>query len=126
MKKLDIYQILFGLVLSVIALYFMLRPSTGKSAPSSPIPTVQIGNLIWDKTEMTIGDVKSFASATSFVSAAEKNGGGLSYEAGFVKKPGWSWKTPYGVPAQDLEPAVHLNQKEAESVCRFYGKEITQ
>jgi hypothetical protein len=32
--------------------------------------------------------VKTFADATGFVSQAEKNGGGLSYEAGFVKKPG--------------------------------------
>ncbi len=37
---------------------------------------------------MTIGDVKAFAAATGFVSAAEKKGGGLSYEAGFVQKPG--------------------------------------
>ena len=124
MKKFDIYQILFGLVLSVIALYFMLRPSSSQSAPSSTIPTVQIGNLVWDQTEMTIGDVKGFASATGFVSAAEKNGGGLSYESGFVKKPGWIWKTPYGAPAKDLEPAVQLNQKEAESVCRYYGKRL--
>ena len=124
MKKFDIYQILFGLVLSLIALYFMLRPSTSHSAPKSSIPTIQIDKLIWDQTEMTIGDVKSFAAETGFVSAAEKNGGGLSYEAGFVKKPGWSWKTPYGVAAQDVEPAVHLNQKEAESVCRYYGKRL--
>ena len=72
---------------------------------------------------MTIGDVKGFA-ATGFVSAAEKKGGGLNYESGFVQKPGWTWKTPYGVPAGDSEPAVHLNQKEAESICRYYGKRL--
>jgi len=124
MKKFDIYQIIFGLVLSVIALYFMLRPSSTQSAPNSSIQTVQVGNVIWDQTEMTIGDVKGFASATGFISGAEKNGGGLSYEAGFVKKPGWTWRAPYGVAAKDLEPAVHLNQKEAESVCRYYGKRL--
>ena len=100
LKKFDIYQVLFGLALSAIALYFMLRPTSSQAAPSSPIPTVQIGKVIFDQTEMTIGDVKGFATATGFVSAAEKNGGGLSYESGFVKKPGWSWKTPYGVPAR--------------------------
>ena len=124
MKKFDIYQIIFGLVLSVIALYFMLKPSSGQSALNSSIPTVQIGNVIWDQTEMTIGEVKGFASATGFVSTAEKNGGGLSYESGFVQKPGWTWKTPYGVPAKDSEPAVQLNQKEAESICRYYGKRL--
>ncbi|WP_114636698.1 SUMF1/EgtB/PvdO family nonheme iron enzyme [Polynucleobacter necessarius] len=48
----------------------------------------------------------------------------LSYESGFVQKPGWTWRTPYGVPAQDGEPAVHLNQKEAESICRYFGKRL--
>jgi sulfatase modifying factor 1 len=124
MKKFDFYQILFGILLSAIALYFLLRPSASQSTPLSSIPTMQIGNFVWDQTEMTIGDVKTFAVATGFVSAAEKKGGGLSYEAGFVQKSGWTWKTPYGVSAGDLEPAVHLNQKEAESICRYYGKRL--
>ena len=124
MKKFDFYQILFGILLTVIAAYFMLRPSQGQSAPSSSIPTIQIGNLIWDQTEMNIADVKAFAQATGFVSTAQKNGGGLSYEAGFVQKPGWNWMMPYGVQAGDLEPAVHLNQKEAQSICRYYGKRL--
>ena len=124
MKKFDVTSILFGVLLSIIALYFMLRPSTATSAPVSTIPIVKIGNLSWDQTEMTIADVKTFADATGFVSQAEKNGGGLSYEGGFVKKLGWTWKTPYGVPAKAAEPAVHLNQSEAASVCRFYGKRL--
>ncbi|MEY3418830.1 MAG: hypothetical protein RJA46_601, partial [Pseudomonadota bacterium] len=111
MKKFDFLSILFGLLLSVIALYFMLRPSTATSAPKSTIPVVKVGNLSWDQTEMTIADVKTFADATGFISQAEKNGGGLSYESGFVKKSGWTWKTPY-------------DQAEAASVCRFYGKRL--
>ena len=124
MKKFDFYQILFGILLSAIVVYFMLRPSASQSAPIYSIPTVQVGNVIWDQTEMNIGEVKSFASSTGFVSSAERKGGGLSYEAGFVQKPGWTWRTPYGVSAGDLEPAVHLNQKEAESICRYYGKRL--
>ncbi len=124
MKKFDFYQILFGILLSAIALYLLLRPSASQGTPLSSIPTMQIGNFVWDQTEMTIGDVKTFAVATGFVSAAEKKGGGLSYDAGFVQKPGWTWKTPYGVSAGDLEPAVHLNQKEAESICHYYGKRL--
>jgi formylglycine-generating enzyme required for sulfatase activity len=124
MKKFDITSILFGLLLSAIALYFMLRPTASQATPSSSIATVQIGNLAWDQTEMTIADVKGFANATGFTSQAEKNGGGLSYESGFVKKPGWTWKTPYGVPAKDMEPAVHLNQSEAVSACRYFGKRL--
>jgi formylglycine-generating enzyme required for sulfatase activity len=138
MKKFDILPIVFGVLLSVIALYFMLRPTATTAAttaapatapattstPISTIPTIRIGDVIWDQTEMTVADTKTVANATGFVSQAEKNGGGLSYEGGFVKKPGWSWRAPYGVPAQDQEPAVHLNMKEAESICRFYNKRL--
>jgi sulfatase modifying factor 1 len=102
MKKFDKYQILFSLLLPAIAASFILRPTSSQSAPSSSIPSAQVGNLIWDQTEMNIADVKAYASATGFVSAAEQNGGGLSYEAGFVQKPGWTWKMPYGVVAGDL------------------------
>lgn len=96
MKKFDILSILFGVLLSVIALYFMLRPATATSAPLSTVSVVKLGNVSWDQAEMTVADVKTFANATGFVSQAEKNGGGLSYEAGFVKKPGWTWMAPYG------------------------------
>jgi formylglycine-generating enzyme len=124
MKRFDILTILFGLLLTAIAAFYMLRASSANAAPNSAIPTIQVGNLQWDQTEMTIGGVKQFADDTGFVSQAEKNGGGLSYEYGFVKKPGWTWKTPYGIPANPNEPAVHLNQAEAAAVCRHYGKRL--
>ncbi|QWE01770.1 SUMF1/EgtB/PvdO family nonheme iron enzyme [Polynucleobacter sp. JS-JIR-II-b4] len=124
MKKFDVFPIIFGVLLSFVASYFMLRSTLSQGASISTIPTVQIGNLIWDQTEMNIADVKMYASSTEFVSAAEKMGGGLSYESGFVQKPGWTWKAPYGVLAKNAEPAVHLNHKEAESICRYYGKRL--
>jgi formylglycine-generating enzyme required for sulfatase activity len=54
---------------------------------------------------------------------AEKRGGGEVYEAGWVKKPGWTWRTPFGpghAPADD-EPAVHLTWPEAAAFCRWAG-----
>lgn len=124
MKKFNIPKILLIPSISLGVLSTLIGSNPSQSAPTSTIPTVQIGNLIWDQTEMNIADVMAFASSTGFVSAAEKKGGGLSYEAGFVQKPGWTWKTPYGVPAKDAEPAAHLNQKEAEAICRYYGKRL--
>lgn len=120
MKRLGLNKSLLLFLLMALPAIFML-PALSYSAPTSSISTTQIGNLIWDQTEMNIADVKAYASSAGFVSAAEKKGGGLSYESGFVQKPGWTWKMPYGVPASDKEPAVHLNQKEAESICHFYG-----
>jgi formylglycine-generating enzyme required for sulfatase activity len=105
-------------------IFFLVHSSLVMSNPKSTIPVIKIGSLLWDQTEMTIADVKIFALATGFISQAEKNGGGLSYELGFVKKSGWNWKMPYGVNATDQEPAVHLNQREAESICRHFGKRL--
>ena len=124
MKKFNIYKILLTPSIGLGFLFIALGSTPSQGAPTSTIPTVQIGSLIWDQTEMNIADVKKYASSTGFVSAAERKGGGLSYEAGFVQKPGWTWQTPYGVPAKDAEPAAHLNQKEAESICRYYGKRL--
>ena len=46
----------------------------------------KISNFLIDKTEVTIGKFKVYAKETNFISMAEKNGGGLVYENGWVKK----------------------------------------
>jgi formylglycine-generating enzyme required for sulfatase activity len=107
-----------------IASLALVSPLQALAKTESNIPSVRVGSLQWDLHEMTIGEVKRFASQTGFVSQAEKNGGGTVYELGFVQKPGWTWKTPFGVNAQDREPAVHLNATEAEQICRFFGKRL--
>ena len=110
--------------IGVLSVAIVLSPIIVLAQAPSTIPTVRIGELVWDQHEMTIGEVRRFAKATGFVSQAEKNGGGTVYELGFVQKPGWTWKTPYGVLANDQEPAVHLNALEAEQICRFFGKRL--
>ena len=86
--------------------------------------TLLVGPLQWDAHEVTIGQVKAFASATGFVSQAERAGGGTVFESGWTQKPGWTWRTPFGVPARDNEPAVHLDFDEAQTICRHSGKRL--
>ena len=59
----------------------------------------KISYFLIDKTEVTIGKFKVYAKETRFISMAEKNGGGLVYENGWVKKNGWNCKRPYGLSA---------------------------
>jgi sulfatase modifying factor 1 len=92
--------------------------------PLTDSPTVRVHGLDWDVHEVTIGQVKAFAQATGFVSRAEKEGGGTVYEAGWATKKGWTWRQPYGVTAQDTEPAVHLTFDEAQAICRHAGKRL--
>ncbi|MCU0774978.1 MAG: formylglycine-generating enzyme family protein [Ideonella sp.] len=75
------------------------------------------------RTETTVGQFRRFAAATAMRTAAEQAGGGEVYEAGWVRKPGWTWSTPFGTgrPAGDDEPAVHLSFDEAQAFCRWAG-----
>lgn len=75
------------------------------------------------RTETTIAQYRRFAEATRYTTVAERRGGGEVYEAGWTRKPGWIWRTPFGreqAVAPD-EPAVHLTYGEAEAFCRWAG-----
>ena len=80
-------------------------------------------NLIMDKTEVSIGAFAIFAQQTGFVSQAERHGG-MVYELGWVKKPGWNWQKPYGVAGYDSASAVHITFREAEQYCQWAGKRL--
>lgn len=87
-------------------------------------PQLKVGQLLWDAHEVSVASLKRYAKATGFVSLAEREGGGFIYEAGWTKKPGWTWRTPFGPPAADNEPAVHLTFSEAQAICNFFNKRL--
>ena len=84
----------------------------------------KISYFLIDKTEVTIGEFKAYVKETNFISMAEKNGGGLVYENGWVQKKGWNWKRPYGLAALDNEPVVHINFREAKIIAYGIKKEF--
>lgn len=75
------------------------------------------------RTETTVGQFRRFVEATTRTTLAERQGGGQVYEAAWVQKPGWTWRTPFGgrVAAADREPAVHITFDEAQAFCRWAG-----
>jgi formylglycine-generating enzyme len=76
----------------------------------TPAPPMQvIGRFEIDRTEVSIGQYQKFADATKTVTAAERAGGGSTYEAGWEQRRGWTWRAPFGKPGAANEPAVHVN-----------------
>ena len=90
---------------------------------ASGVEWQRISNFSIARTETTVAQFRRFVDASNTVTQAERDGGGQVYEAGWVRKPGWTWRTPFGggKQAADDEPAVHLNFNEAQAFCRWAG-----
>ena len=92
------------------------------SARSADMQTLD--GVAIDRTEVSVGQFRRFVDATGFVTKAEKAAGGLVYDAGWQQKAGWIWSAPFGIPAEESEPAVHVTFDEADAYCRWAGKRL--
>ena len=82
---------------------------------------IDLGDFKIDQTEVSIGRFAEYADRRQIKTAAEKEGGGFEYFLGWQRRPGWSWRMPFGVAAQPNEPAVHINWYEAQAFCQDAG-----
>jgi len=73
-----------------------------------------------DATEVSIAEFAKFIDATGYVTQGEQKGG-MVYEAGWVTKPDWNWRRPYGIASHPDEPAVHITFDEAQAFCVWKG-----
>jgi sulfatase modifying factor 1 len=99
------------------------QPSPVATPPANPagIGWQPVGAFSIARTETTVGQFRRFVQATGTQTRAEREGGGEVYEAGWTKKPGWTWARPFSAPAADDEPAVHVTFPEAQAFCRWAG-----
>lgn len=77
-----------------------------------------------DRTEVTIGDFLDYSKRQNLVTAAEREGGGFEYRAGWQRRAGWTVRTPFGEPALPNEPAVHVSWFEARDFCQARGGDL--
>lgn len=108
-----------AVVSSVVAM--AAGPAAAQPGPAA-IDWVQLDGFSIARTETTVAQFRRHADATGTVTRAERQVGGQIYEAGWVTKPGWTWRRPFGeAPALDDEPAVHLSFDEAQAFCQWGG-----
>jgi formylglycine-generating enzyme required for sulfatase activity len=102
------------------AVAFLLAVST--VAPAVAADRVEIEGFAIDRTEVTLSDFAAFADVSGVKTAAEREGGGHEWGGGWVRRPGWTVRTPFGSPPKDpAEPAVHVTWHEARDYCTLVG-----
>jgi formylglycine-generating enzyme len=97
---------------------------TGSAQAQSNTDMQAVGRFEIDRTEVTVGQFRRFVDATGTVTQAERAGGGSTYEGGWQQRRGWTWRAPFGTPAGDREPAVHITWSEAAAFCTWAGKRL--
>lgn len=101
----------------------LLIPLIAFAAPAlaAPADRVPLGSFALDRTEVTVGAFRAYAEARNLTTAAEREGGGFEYAAGWERRDGWTYLAPYGKPAAPDEPAVHITWAEARDYCAAMG-----
>jgi len=84
----------------LLALAVLATPAAHADGEMQPV-----GRFAIDRTEVSVGAFRRFVAATGMVTMAERQGGGSVFESGWVRKPGWTWSTPFGEQADEI-PSV--------------------
>ena len=92
---------------------------SGNASESSQ--TQRFNGFRLDLMEVSVAQFRAFMDARKRPTTAERNGGGSEYVGGWIQRPGWHWNAPYGRPAADDEPAVHITWFEAREYCEWRG-----
>ncbi len=90
-------------------------------ALAEPSGRENLGKFAIDRTEVTIGQFRKFATDKALKTAAEQAGGGHEFAGGWIRRTGWTWSNPFGQPGADDEPAVHVSWSEARDYCAATG-----
>jgi formylglycine-generating enzyme required for sulfatase activity len=86
------------------------------------VDVVRLANFAIDRNEITITRFEAFIQSRAVLSAAEREGGGHEWGAGWERRAGWTYLAPFGETARDKRlPAVHVSWLEANEFCKWAG-----
>ncbi len=97
---------------------------------SFPEQPVKVYPFSIGKKLITISEFAEFISATAYITQAEKDGWGWTWENGWSKKSGLTWETPFRNSADELYldnsgtfPVLMLSWNDAHSYCTWLSDE---
>jgi formylglycine-generating enzyme required for sulfatase activity len=91
------------------------------AAQAQPAERIDLGAFSIDATEVTIAAFERHATASKIVTKAERDGGGFEFVGGWVRRKGWTFRTPSGAPGRPDDPAAHVSWNEARDYCAAVG-----
>jgi formylglycine-generating enzyme required for sulfatase activity len=82
---------------------------------------VELGSFAIDVHEVTIAAFERHATSRNLRTAAERDGGGFEFVAGWTRRPGWTFRTPSGKAGAPDDPVSHVSWTEARDYCTAVG-----
>jgi len=79
---------------------------------SYPQHTVQLQQFVIAKRYVTVSEFAQFIEDTGFITQSQKDGWAWTWEKGWTKKEGLSWKRPFGIDELD---ALYI--ENADTMC---------
>ena len=99
--------------------------------PRNPRREVQLESYEIGLTEVTNAQFARFIEDTGYVTDAEKNGFGMTFQEGMEEwhwdsTPGANWRFPFGPDAPGIEgkenhPVTQVSFRDAQAFCRWAG-----
>jgi formylglycine-generating enzyme required for sulfatase activity len=105
--------------------FMMGSPATevGRYDDEGPQHRVTVGGFYMGKNEVTVGEFRRFASASSYKTTAETSGGGYVWTGSeWATKADANWKTPY-FSQQDNQPVVLVSWYDAVNYCNWRSQQ---